>query len=135
MLELGTQAPGFELPNLNTRLDSPAISLADFNQQAVIVCFICNHCPYVVLIASKLAELAVKWRQSGVNMITISSNDVDRYPADAPEKMAEFALKHGFECPYLYDESQQVARDYRAACTPDIFLFNARHQLVLPWTV
>lgn len=130
MLELGTQAPGFELPNQNTRLDRPVINLDEYAQQAVIICFICNHCPYVVLIASKLAELAAKWQKSGVNLVAISSNDVDRFPADGPEKMTEFAQQYGFGFPYLYDESQQVARAYRAACTPDIFLFDSAHQLV-----
>ena len=130
MLELGTQAPGFDLPNLNSLSGTSRSSLADHQGQAVIVTFICNHCPYVVLIASKLAELAVKWKQSGVNLVAISSNDVVHYPADGPDKMTEFAQKYGFEFPYLYDESQAVAKAYRAACTPDIFLFNSNHELV-----
>ena len=128
--DFGMHAPEFELPNMNNLKATSMVSLDDYQGQAIIVSFICNHCPYVVLIASKLAELAVKWRQSGVNLVAISSNNVDNYPADSPEKMTEFAQNYGFECPYLYDESQQIAKAYKAVCTPDIFLFNKNHKLV-----
>ncbi len=130
MLALGTRAPAFELPNMNKQAGASKVSLSDYQNQAVMVAFICNHCPYVVLIASKLAEMAVKWQQNGVNLFAINSNDIDHYPADAPEKMTEFAHKYTFKFPYLYDETQQVAKAYKAACTPDFYLFNSSHELV-----
>ena len=115
---------------MNTHAGAPMVSLSDFQGQAVIVAFICNHCPYVVFLTSKLAEMALKWQRSGVHTVAICSNDVEHYPADAPEKMTGFALNNGFEFPYLYDESQEIARAYKAACTPDFYLFNLRHELV-----
>ena len=130
MLELDTQAPGFVLPNMNRHAGAPIVSLTDFQGQALIVAFICNHCPYVVLLTEKLAELALNWKRAGVNMVAISSNDVDNYPADSPEKMTDFSQKNAFVFPYLYDETQQVAKAYKAACTPDFYLFNSRHELV-----
>ena len=130
MLALGTQAPEFVLPNMNRFAGAPIVSLSDYQGQALIVAFICNHCPYVVLLTEKLAELALKWQQSSVNFIAISSNDVEHYPADAPDKMTDFAHVNRFGFPYLYDESQQIAKAYKAACTPDFFLFDSSHQLV-----
>lgn len=130
MLELGTQAPAFDLPNMNQDAGPSRVSLSDYSGQAVVVTFICNHCPYVLHIAAKLAELAPVWQQSGVNLVAISSNDIERYPADNPEKMTEFTRKYSFKFPYLYDESQQVARAYKAACTPDFYLFDSGHRLV-----
>ena len=130
MLELGTQAPAFELPNMNKAAGASTVSLSDYQDQAVLVAFICNHCPYVVLITAKFAELAIEWQQYGVNLVAICSNDIENYPADSPEKMIEFAQKNEFRFPYLYDESQQVAKAYKAACTPDFFLFNSAHELV-----
>ncbi len=130
MLELGTKAPGFDLPNLNKHTGAPWITEQDYHHQPLLVAFICNHCPYVVLIIEKFAQLALKWQQQGINVVAISSNDVEHYPADAPEKMTELAKQHQFEFPYLYDQSQEVAKAYRAACTPDFFLFDCNHQLV-----
>lgn len=130
MLKLGTQAPAFKLPNMNKTAGPSTVSLSDYQDQAVLVAFICNHCPYVVLLIAKLAELARKWQRSGVHLVAICSNDIEHYPADAPGKMTEFAQKYEFRFPYLYDESQQVAKAYKAACTPDFFLFNRAHELV-----
>lgn len=127
MLEIGTRAPEFSLPEPAT---GERISITDFAGKPLLVVFSCNHCPYVLHIIDSFADFARAEKQRGLAVVMISSNDVAGYPADSPEKMAELALKHGFDFPYLYDESQQVARAYRAACTPDFFLFDASHQLV-----
>jgi len=122
MLPLGTQAPEFSLPDV----DGSTVSLNDFAEApALLVIFMCNHCPYVIHVADELARLAKEYRQRGVAVVGISSNDVANYPADSPEKMAEEARKRGYTFPYLYDETQQVAQAYGAACTPDFFLFDA----------
>jgi len=126
MLELGTRAPGFELPNTNELTGVPWVSKHDYNDQPLLVAFICNHCPYVVLLLEKFAQKAAQWQQQGVNVVAISSNDIENYAADAPAKMTELAIKHSFEFPY----SQEVAKAYHAACTPDFFLFNENHRLV-----
>ena len=130
MLELGTVAVPFELPNMNNHVGPDLVASTDYKDQAILVAFLCNHCPYVVLLVDKLAELAVDWQQKGVNVVAISSNDVEHYPADAPDKMTQFSHDHNFSFPYLYDHSQDIAKAYKAACTPDFFLFNARHELV-----
>jgi len=130
MLQLGTKAPPFDLPNTNKHTGAPWVTSEDYYHHPLLVAFICNHCPYVVLIKDKLAELAAQWQQRGVQVVAINSNDAERYPADAPDKMTEFARDSGFEFPYLYDQSQEIAREYRAACTPDFFLFDSSHQLV-----
>lgn len=92
--------------------------------------FICNHCPYVKHVISKLSDLVKDYQSRGVAVVGINSNDVENYPDDAPEKMKQFAAQHDFNFPYLYDESQSVAKAYRAACTPDFYLFNGEHKLV-----
>ena len=130
MLELGTKAPGFDLPNMNKHTGASWITEHDYHHQPLLVAFICNHCPYVILIMEKFAELAIKWQEQGIGVVAISSNDVEHYPADAPEKMTELAKQYQFEFPYLYDQSQEVAKAYRAACTPDFFLFDCNHELV-----
>jgi peroxiredoxin len=124
MLPLGTKAPEFSLPDTNGR----AVSLASFQgAPALLVMFICNHCPYVKHVRTGLAQLARDYVPRRVGIVAISSNDVVNYPADSPAAMAAEAKAAGYLFPYLYDETQAVARAYRAACTPDFFLFD-RHQ-------
>lgn len=126
MLELGTVAPPFTLFNPSTEKSFSSESLAG---KPMLVAFICNHCPYVLHIAARFSEIAAQYRHQGINFVAINSNDVENYPDDSPEKMLEMAENYQFTFPYLYDESQQVAQAYRAACTPDIFLFDAEHRL------
>jgi len=127
MLALETKAPHFRLPDPHGKW----VSLDDFKDApALLVVFMCNHCPYVKHIQSKLAEVAKEYQAKGVGVVGINSNDVANYPDDRPEKMAE-EIKHvGYTFPYLYDESQDVAKAYRAACTPDFYLFDREHRLV-----
>jgi peroxiredoxin len=121
MLPLGTKAPGFSLPNVDGR----TVSLADFKgAKACLVMFICNHCPYVKHVAPELARLARDYREKGVAIVAISSNDVASHPEDAPEKMAQEVKSRGYTFPYLFDETQKVAHAYRAACTPDFYIFD-----------
>jgi peroxiredoxin len=127
MLEIGFQAPDFSLPEPAT---GKTVNLADFEGRALLVVFACNHCPYVLHIIDSFTEFANEARQRGLGVVMISANDVTGYPADSPENMAALAERQGFEFPYLYDESQQVALAYRAACTPDFFLFDPSHRLV-----
>ncbi len=127
MLPLGTRAPDFRLPDTKGK----TVSLADFkNAPALLVVFMCNHCPYVKHIRGGLAQLARDYQSRGLAMVGVSSNDVVNYPQDSPAKMAEEARAAGHIFPYLYDESQEVAKAYRAACTPDIYLFDRERRLV-----
>lgn len=127
MLPLGTSAPDFRLPDT----DGKMVSQADFNSApALLVLFICNHCPYVKHIRAGLADVGREYTKRGVAIVAISSNDVQNYPDDSPEKMKQEAKSAGYVFPYLYDESQAVARAYQAACTPDIFLFDKNRKLV-----
>jgi len=126
MLPLGTKAPDFRLPDTTGR----TVSLSDFkNSSALVLVFMCNHCPYVKHIRSALAQLARDYVDRGVAVVGISANDVANYPQDSPQKMAEEAKAAGYIFPYLYDETQQVAKAYRAACTPDIYLFDQDQRL------
>ncbi|WP_214369511.1 thioredoxin family protein [Pseudonocardia sp. H11422] len=128
MLTLGTPAPDFALPAPAT---GETVRLGDFAAApALVVTFICNHCPYVQHVAAGLAELGRDLARQGVAMVAISSNDVAAYPQDGPAAMVAEAARHGWEFPYLYDESQDVARAYSAACTPDNFVFDAQRRLV-----
>ena len=128
MLPLGTPAPDFELPDTS---GGRIISLSDFSDKsALLVMFICNHCPFVKHVRSELARLGIDYLSREVGIVAISSNDVVNYPEDSPARMAEEARDAGYGFPYLFDESQAVALAYRAACTPDFFLFNKQHQLV-----
>ena len=127
MLDIGTPAPDFSLPE---PASGKTVGLADFGGQPLLVVFACNHCPYVLHILDSFTEFANQLQQRGVGVVMISANDITGYPADSPQKMAQLAAEQGFEFPYLYDESQQVALAYRAACTPDFFLFDASHRLV-----
>jgi peroxiredoxin len=127
MLPLGTKAPPFSLPDTEGR----TVSLADLaGAPALLVMFLCNHCPYVKHVADALARLADEYRQRGVAVVGINSNDVDAHPDDSPAKMADEAKLRGYTFPYLYDATQEVAKQYRAACTPDFFLFDAEQRLV-----
>lgn len=126
MLELGTPAPDFSLPEPAT---GRTVSLSDFTGKPLVVVFICNHCPYVLHIAGKLTELAKTYQQSNVEFVAINSNDVSNYPDDSPEKMPAMSERYGFNFPYLFDESQDAAKAYQAACTPDFYLFDADHRL------
>ena len=125
MLELGTEAPAFSLPDPDGEVHTFAEGAA-----AYLVMFICNHCPFVIHVRDELARLGRDYAGRGVAVYAISSNDVDNYPADAPEHMKREAAEHGFTFPYLYDEDQAVAKAYRAACTPDFFLFDGDRRLV-----
>lgn len=128
MLELGTQAPQFSLPDVVTEEE---VSLSDFEEsRALLVIFMCNHCPYVKNIKEGLVDFANDYDEQDLGIVAISSNDVENYPDDSPEKMAEDAEKFGYPFPYLYDETQEVAHAYKAACTPDFFLFDENRELV-----
>ena len=126
MLDLGTQAPEFSLLE---PLTQNKVSLSDFNGQVVLVAFICNHCPYVILLKEAFEQFAKDYQAQGLQVIAINANDIDNYPADSPEKMIEDVKNHGYSFPYLFDETQSVAAEYNAACTPDFFLFDAQHKL------
>ena len=126
-LPLGAEAPDFRLPDTEGRW----VSLGDFTgAPAYLVMFICNHCPYVKHIREQLARLCREYQQRGVAIVGINSNDAQQYPDDSPEQMKEEVRRAGYTFPYLYDETQDVAKAYRAACTPDFFLFNRDRKLV-----
>src|SRR5215472_19337951 len=126
MLPLGTKAPDFRLPDPSGII----VSLSDFKSApALLVVFMCNHCPYVKHIRVGLAKLARDYRPRRVEVVGINANDVANYPADSPAKMAEEAASVGYTFPYLYDETQAVAKAYRAACTPDFYLFDKDQRL------
>lgn len=123
MLPLGTKAPDFTL------LDTVSGKMTSLNElkaaKGVVIFFICNHCPYVVHINPCLSLLAKKYQQKGLQFIAISSNDIVHYPQDGPEKMTQHAIDNDYTFPYLYDETQAVAKAYQAACTPDFYVFDA----------
>jgi len=127
MLSLGTQAPDFSLPDTEGNL----VSLSDFRDApALLVIFMCNHCPFVKHVAQGLAKLAQQYQAKGVAIVGINSNDVQSFPEDSPANMKKEAARHGYTFPYLYDETQEAAKAYRAACTPDFFLFDRQRRLV-----
>ncbi len=125
MLELGTPAPEFSLPDADGALHS----LPD-TASAFLVMFICNHCPFVKHIRAELAALGRDYGERGVAIVAINSNDVDKYPDDGPDQMRQEAIEQGYRFPYVLDADQSVAKAYRAACTPDFFLFGADRKLV-----
>jgi peroxiredoxin len=126
MTDLGQGAPRFALPNV---LDGESVSLDHFrDRKALLVMFICRHCPYVMHVKPALVQLAKDFSHHSLGIVAISSNDAEHYPDDAPERLAELAEELPF--PLLYDESQQVAKAYRAACTPDFFLYDANRRLI-----
>jgi peroxiredoxin len=126
MLPLGTEAPDFRLPDTNGK----TVSLSDFRGRPVLVMFICNHCPYVKHIRAGLAQLGRDYQSRKIGIVAINSNDVENYPDDSPAKMKEEAQRAGYVFPYLHDDLQAVAKAYRAACTPDFYLFDTEHRLV-----
>jgi peroxiredoxin len=127
MLPLGTSAPDFSLVNVDGR----TLSFADVaGTEGTVVMFICNHCPYVKHVAGQLALLGRDYLSRGVGFVAISANDVSTHPADSPEQMVWEAEERGYPFPYLYDDTQQVAQAYHAACTPDFYLFDAAGRLV-----
>jgi peroxiredoxin len=126
MVELGRKAPDFHLPNV---ADGRMVNLSDFaSNQALLVMFICRHCPYVLHVKPELTRLAADYEDKNVGIVGISSNDAQHYPDDAPDKLTELSRDLGI--PVLYDESQSVAKAYRAACTPDFFVFDENRMLV-----
>jgi peroxiredoxin len=127
MLPLGTPTPNFQLSDTNGK----TVSLADFkNAPALLVIFMCNHCPYVIHIRAGLAQLARDYVAKNVAIVGINANDAKNYPDDSPAKMKSEVKNAGYIFPYLYDETQAVAKKYHAACTPDIFLFDRGRRLV-----
>ena len=127
MLELGTQAPDFALKDTEGNI----VHLSDFKgAKALLVIFMCNHCPYVIHLRQAISEFAKEYQDKGLAIVGINSNDVENYPDDSYEKMIEEKASAGYIFPYLYDETQEVAKAYRAACTPDFFLFDQNQKLV-----
>ena len=129
MLELGTKAPFFELPNPSNSNELQSLENLK-GEKATLIIFMCNHCPFVLHVIDKLAELYEDYQEHGIEFIAINSNDVEKHPADSPDKMAEFQVEKKFDFPYLYDESQAIAKAYNAACTPDFFLFDEKLDLI-----
>lgn len=126
MMEVGAPAPDFSLPDP----DGKIVSLADFaGSKALVVVFICNHCPFVKHMISGVLAAARDYRSKGVAFVAISSNDIDEFPEDSPAHMKTFAAEHGFTFPYLHDESQATALAYEAICTPDLFVFDGKQRL------
>ncbi len=122
MMPLGTVAPSFNLPDTGT---GKMVSLEDHKAPATVITFMCNHCPYVVHIIDEIVNVATENVMQNVRFIAISSNDVANYPQDGPEQMTQFAKDHDFTFPYLYDETQDVAKAYNAECTPEFYVFDA----------
>ena len=128
MLPLGTEAPNFSLLNV---VDGTTASVTDFDAApALLVMFICNHCPYVIHVREELGRLATDYMPRGLVVVAINSNSVETHPQDGPEHMKELAAQEGWSFPFLFDSTQQVARAYSAACTPDFFLFDSNRKLV-----
>ncbi len=123
MLPLGTPAPNFNLPDT---VSGKTLSLNELKSPiGTVIMFICNHCPYVKHIQTKLVETVREYQAKGIHFIAINSNDTESYPEDSPKNMKQEAEKHHYSFPYLFDETQVVAKAYQAACTPDLYLFNA----------
>lgn len=128
MLPLGTTAPDFELIDTAT---NEIVSLSELRSEtATVVMFLCNHCPYVIHVNPQIVQLTQDYQDKDVAFIGISSNDVENYPADSPEKMKVQSEQVGYTFPYLYDESQEIAKAYDAACTPDFYVFDGEMHLV-----
>lgn len=128
MMPLGTKAPDFSLPDV---LSGKEVTLAEARgAKGLVVAFICAHCPYVIHIQDEMVEIAKSYQDAGVDFVAISANDIEKYPDDRPEKMNEQAAQVGFDFPYLYDESQAVAKAYGAECTPDFFVFDENLECV-----
>jgi len=128
MLELGTPAPPFRLPDVVSGRTISLDTLGDAS--ALLVMFICRHCPFVVHVQEELARLGRDYQTQGVGIVAISANDASAYPDDRPERLKEMAVEQGFLFPLCYDETQSVAKAYQAVCTPDFFLFDGLRKLV-----
>ncbi len=128
MLELGTEAPYFKLPDTKSGQELSLDDLA--SDTGTVVMFICNHCPYVIHVNPEIVRLAEDYGKQDIAFVAISSNDIENYPQDGPAQMKEHGKEVGYSFPYLYDESQNVAKDYDAACTPDFYLFDGDRRLV-----
>jgi peroxiredoxin len=126
MLPLGSPAPDFTLPDTDGTGDR---SLSSFGGDALVVMFVCNHCPFVIHVADELARLGRDYESKGVDFVAISSNNAEKYPQDGPEKMRQEKAARGYTFPYLYDATQSTAKAYRAACTPDFYVFDAERRL------
>ena len=127
MLELETKAPDFTLPDA---VSGRLVSRRDFEGKPLLVMFLCNHCPFVKHVRAKLTEIGKVFQEKGIGVVAINSNDVATHPDDSPEKMKLEARDAGYTFPYLFDETQKVAQAFRAACTPDFYLFDRHHRLV-----
>jgi len=128
MMPLGTTAPNFTLPDT---VSGKQLSLQELRgEHATVIMFICNHCPFVKHIEDELVKLGMEYPAKGVSLIGISANDVENYPQDSPKKMKQLAESLGYKFPYLYDESQEVAKSYDAACTPDFYIFDKKLECV-----
>lgn len=128
MLTLGTEAPRFSLPDVTS---GKKVSLKNFSdKKCLLVMFICKHCPYVKNVQEEISKLAKDYQDKGLGIVAISSNDIEKYPEDAPESLKDQAEELGFNFPYLFDETQEVAKAYKATCTPDFFLFGEDKKLV-----
>jgi peroxiredoxin len=127
MLPIGTKSPTFSLPDVLSNKETQLASNKDAN--GYLIAFICNHCPFVIHLLEHFPAHFNKIKEAGINVFAISSNDIEKYPQDSPDKMRHLGLDYNFEFPYLYDESQQVAKSFTAACTPDFFLFDENLEL------
>lgn len=127
-ISLGTEAPGFSLPD--TRTGATVSSDEVTGEHGLVVMFLCNHCPYVKHVADGIAAFARDYADKGLGIVGISANDADNYPADHPDRMKEEAEARGYVFPYLYDRSQEIAKAYGAACTPDFYIFDGNKKLV-----
>ena len=125
MVQLGTPLPAFELPDFDGNIHTNN----EYDGKPLLVVFMCNHCPFVKHIVEVFTEKARQYQEQGVGVVAVNSNDTRSHPQDDPARMKQFAERNGFSFPYLFDESQDVARRYQAACTPDFFLFDADHKL------
>jgi peroxiredoxin len=128
MVPLGSEAPKFEL--LDVKTDKSVNSKDLFGKKGTLIMFICNHCPFVKHVNQQIVQISKDYQNSGIKLIAISSNDIINYPDDSPSEMKKVAIKENFTFPYLYDETQTVAKNYGAACTPDFFIFNSSNKLV-----
>jgi peroxiredoxin len=128
MVPLGSEAPKFEL--LDVKTDKSVKSEDLFGKKGTLIMFICNHCPFVKHVNQQIVQISKDYQNSGIKLIAISSNDIINYPDDSPSEMKKVAIKENFTFPYLYDETQTVAKNYDAACTPDFFIFNSSNKLV-----
>lgn len=127
MLPLGSTLPNFSLTNV---VDGKTVSTSSLTPGPLLVAFICNHCPFVIHIRDQFVRFADDYQRQGLKVVAISSNDIANYPQDGPDKMQQEAQNFGYTFPYLFDDTQQVAKDFHAACTPDFFLFDRHAKLV-----